>query len=184
VKNRLYQGPFPRFHRQAKFISPNPVTSSLNVLGRMRHRYSMPIYGYVVMSEHVHLLVSEPDHGTLADAMHYLKLSFAKRWRSRTQVSVQKADPNLGHHASSFWEKRYYDRNVRDEREFPGKLQYLHHNPGKRGLVHAPEDWKWSSFRHYALRETGVVEIESEWTTTDRERRESGALARTSPYRR
>ena len=175
---------FSCFHRQAKFISPKPCDLFVECLERMRHRYSMPIYGYVVMSEHVHLLVSEPDHGTLADAMHYLKLSFAKRWRSRTQVSVQKADPNLGHHASSFWEKRYYDRNVRDEREFPVKLQYLHHNPVKRGLVHAPEDWKWSSFRHYALRESGVVEIESEWTAIDRERRESGALARTSPYRR
>jgi putative transposase len=33
-----------------------------------------------------------------------------------------------------------------------------------RGLVERPEDWPWSSFRHYALRELGVVEIESDWT--------------------
>jgi putative transposase len=71
----------------------------------------------------------------------------------------------------SFWEKRYYDRNVRDYREFTGKLRYLHRNPVKRGLVRNPEEWKWSSYRHYALREIGVVEIESEWTARDREGR-------------
>jgi putative transposase len=69
---------------------------------------------------------------------------------------------------------RYYDRNVRDEREFVVKLRYLHRNPVKRGLVNAPEDWKWGSFRHYALREMGVVEIESEWTALDRQRRSTG----------
>jgi putative transposase len=70
---------------------------------------------------------------------------------------------------ASFWRKRYYDRNVRDEREFTIKLRYLHRNPVKRGLVKEPGDWKWGSFRHYALREKGVLEIESEWTARDRE---------------
>ncbi|HEY1264695.1 MAG TPA: hypothetical protein VGF06_14305 [Terriglobales bacterium] len=54
------------------------------------------------------------------------------------------------------------------------KLRYLHRNPVKRGLVESPEDWKWSSFRHYALREVGTVEIESEWTARDREQKVSG----------
>jgi Transposase IS200 like len=102
------------------------------------------------MPEHVHLLASEPDHGTLADAMRDLKLSFSKRVPRQRQ--------------GSFWQKRYYDRNVRNEREFGVKLRYIHRNPVKRGLAREPGDWEWSSFRHYALREKGVVEIESEWT--------------------
>ncbi len=40
----------------------------------------------------------------------------------------------------------------------------------KRGLVEKPEDWPWSSFRHYLTGAEGVVEIESEWTTQQRER--------------
>ncbi|MGA7970716.1 MAG: hypothetical protein WB983_18945, partial [Terriglobales bacterium] len=158
-----------------------------------------------VMPEHVHLLVSEPERGVLADAIHYLKLSFAKRVRGGvsqyqsivSQVGVQKTDANLGHRASddvptqakiglergtlesgSFWQKRYYDRNVRDAREFSNKLRYVHHNPVKRGLVSDPAEWKWSSFRHYALREVGVVEIESEWTARDRETEAQGGPPR------
>ncbi len=110
----------------------------------------------------------EPERPTLSDAIHYLKLSFAKRLRSRKGTIESR----------SFWQKRYYDRNVRDEREFSMKLRYLHRNPVKRGLVTEPAEWKWSSFRHYALREVGIVEIESEWTARDRETQAHAGPAR------
>jgi putative transposase len=146
----------------------------------MRWRFGMCVYGFVVMPEHIHLLLSEPTAVKLAEAMHYLKLSFSKRipgLLSRAQVSAHKTGANLGH-GGSFWEKRYYDRNVRDYREFTLTLRYLHRNPVARGLVLAPEEWKWSSYRHYALREVGVVEIESEWTAEDRESKACGGEPR------
>jgi REP-associated tyrosine transposase len=62
------------------------------------------------------------------------------------------------------WQKRYYDRNVRTYESFVEKLRYIHRNPVKRGLVTRPENWKWSSFRHYATAEIGAVEVESRWT--------------------
>ena len=49
------------------------------------------------------------------------------------------------------------------------KLRYIHRNPVRRGLVDKPEDWPWSSFRHYAAGVEGAVEIESEWTARRRE---------------
>src|SRR5438270_11720970 len=100
--------------------------------------------------------------------MHYLKLSFAKRIRSlRRKVEV-----------SPFCRKRTYDRNIRDIGEFNATLDYVHANPVRRGLVGQPGDWKWSSFRHYAWPEVGVVEIESEWTARDREWRIHGGPPR------
>ncbi len=77
-----------------------------------------------------------------------------------------------------FWQARYYDRNVRDHDEFTVKLRYLHRNPVERGLVVKPDDWKRSGYRHYALRETGVIEIESPWTATDREQKAHGGPER------
>ena len=47
--------------------------------------------------------------------------------------------------------------------------RYMHRNPVERSLVEKPEDWTWSSFRHYLLGEEGVVEIESHWTARKRE---------------
>jgi putative transposase len=159
---------FSCYRRQPYFARVEAFDLFVHVLEAMRRRFQLRVYGYVVMPEHVHLLISEPPPATpLAEAIHYLKLSFAKRMRSlRTPCQP-----------GNFWQKRYYDRNVRDSREFTIKLRYLHRNPVKRGLVVNPEDWKWSSYRHYALREAGAVEIESEWTARDREQQASGTGA-------
>lgn len=181
-------------HRQPKFNSPEICDLFLDCLEAMRLRFAMRIYGYVIMPEHVHLLVSEPDQGTLADGMHFLKLSFAKRLKAVVpdptvpalmvpQVRGRPLAANLGlgqmdQTPTHFWQKRYYDRNVRDEDEFTVKLRYLHRNPVTRGLVKYPADWKWTSFRHYALRENGPVEIESEWTANDREAKLHGGPSR------
>jgi putative transposase len=119
----------------------------------MRLRYEFCVAGYVVMPEHVHLLVSEPKKTALATAIQALKLS----------VSVQSVQRR-------FWQARYYDFNVFTHRKYVEKLRYKHRNPVKRGLVSAPEDWAWSSFRHDATGVPGTVEIESEWTARRRER--------------
>jgi putative transposase len=110
-------------------------------------RYGFFVTGYVIMPEHVHLLVSEPPNGTLARALQALKLSVAVQSRERP-----------------FWQRRYYDFNVHSEQKRVEKLRYMHRNPVVRGLVAKPEDWKWSSFRHYANGLEGTVEIESFWT--------------------
>ena len=47
-------------------------------------------------------------------------------------------------------------------------IRYIHSNPVKRGLVAKPEDWPWSSFRHYATGVEGIVEIESQWSAIRR----------------
>ena len=71
---------------------------------------------------------------------------------------------------TQFWQRRYYDFNVWSERKTREKLGYMHRNPVRRGLVAEPEDWPWSSFRHYATGTAGTVEIESDWTARKRER--------------
>lgn len=122
-----------------------------SALERIRRRYNLIVSGYVVMPEHVHLLLSEPRKGLLARAVQALKLSVALRRTERP-----------------FWQARYYDFNVHSEEKRIEKLRYMHRNPVKRGLVASPEDWPWSSFRHDATGTEGTVEIESPWTAAKR----------------
>ncbi len=122
---------------------------------RVRRIFHLCVYGYVVMPEHVHLLLSEPEGATLADAIKSLKQGVSRR---------------LIGEAAHFWQKRYYDFNVRDYHQHVEKLRYIHRNPVERGLCERPEDWAWSSFRQYATGCQGRVEIESEWTARKRER--------------
>ncbi len=126
------------------------------VLEAIRQRYGFVVAGYVLMPEHVHLLVGEPVKAQLSVAIQVLK-----------QVTSRK----LKHRAMArFWQPRYYDFNVWSAEKRIEKLRYMHRNPVKRGLVARPEDWVWSSFQHYATGEIGTVEIESEWTAYARER--------------
>jgi len=129
----------------------------LECLDRTRAKYHFRVYGYVLMPEHVHLLVSEPEVATLAKAIQALKISVARR-----AISYRARD------VTPLWQKRYYDHNVRNYESFVEKLRYIHRNPVKRGLVERPEDWNWSSFRHYATAAMGPVEIESQWTANRR----------------
>ncbi len=122
-------------------------------LEQARVKYGFYVIGYVLMPEHVHLLVSEPERDTLATALKAIKQSVARR-----QVKT----------GGRFWQERYYDFNVRTAKKRVEKLRYIHRNPVRRGLVAKPEDWPWSSYRHYATREVGTIEIESPWTAWKR----------------
>jgi len=156
---------FSCFRRQPRLNDAALCALFLETLERVRLQFFLRVYGYVVMPEHVHLLLSEPGSGTLAEAVHCLKLSSAKQFIFDEHVEG-------GH----FWQKRYYDRNIRSYSDFTEKLRYIHRNPVKRGLCEKPEEWAWSSFRHYAFGEVGAVEIESEWTARKRAGRTTEVL--------
>ena len=117
-------------------------------LETVRSRYGFVVTGYVLMPEHVHLLVSEPPTGSLSIALQVLKQQTSRKLKKPGAVQ--------------FWQRRYYDFNVWTKEKIVEKLNYIHRNPVERGLAAKPEDWPWSSFRHYATGEKGRVEIESD----------------------
>jgi len=142
---------FSCYRRLAYFGSPSVCALFENALETVRTRYRLAVLGYVVMPEHVHLLVSEPARGTLARTIQALKLSVAVRCTPRP-----------------FWQARYYDFNTHSAKKVTEKLDYIHRNPVARGLVTKPADWPWSSYRHYLTGERGAVESESFWTAWKR----------------
>ena len=147
---------FSCYRSRPNLVRAEACATFVAALERVRRDYGLCIYGYVVMPEHVHLLMNEPERKNFAQAIKSLKQGVARRLALRAE--------------DSFWQARYYDFNVWSERKFVEKLRYIHRNPVKRGLVERPEDWVWSSFRHYANGEVGMVEIESQWTARIRER--------------
>jgi putative transposase len=170
------------YHRRRLLITDASRRIFESGLERVRRSYKLYVYGYVVMPEHVHLLLSEPQletsplkpkaglngpplllsepqRDTLADALKSLKQGVSRR---------------LIGDAEHFWQKRYYDFNIRNCAQFVEKLRYVHRNPVKARLCEWPEDWEWSSFRHDATGSEGRVEIESEWTARKRERAAGG----------
>ena len=115
--------------------------------------------GYVVMPEHFHLLITEPQKRTPSTVMQALKLGFARRVLAQMHRR-NPAQTNLFEHSPQhIWQKRFYDFNVWTEHKRIEKLRYMRQNPVKRGLVASPELWRWSSLRPYFLREAGPVSV-------------------------
>jgi putative transposase len=146
---------FGCYHRAPLLGTAHARDTFLSALERVRRWYGFYVVGYVVMPEHVHLLISEPESGSLALALQTMKQIVSRALR---QPGVTKP----------FWQARYYDFNVWSDRERVEKLRYLH-RPVKRRLVDEPEDWPWSSFRHYLTGAPCPVKVESPWTARRRE---------------
>ena len=115
-------------------------------LEKTRQKYGFAVVGYVVMPEHVHLLVTEPPEESLARILQALKISVSKHLPPKP-----------------FWQRRYYDFNVFTFGKQAEKLGYMHRNPVTRGLVETPAGWKWSSHNYYETGLTGTIEIEPGW---------------------
>ena len=125
------------------------------ILERVRQSHDFYLFGYVLMPEHVHLLLSEPKQQLLSNTMRVLKGETSKRLKGDRKQFWQNPLPRL--------QRPHPPKHVE-------KLRYIHRNPVQRSLVDKPEDWPWSSYRHYLTGEPSRVEIESEWTWNKRER--------------
>jgi putative transposase len=118
----------------------------VEILGDVREKYGFALIGYVVMPEHIHLLIGEPSIGTPSTVLQFLKIRLSVRMRDRSS-------PRL-------WQSRFYDFNVWSRKKRAEKLLYMHLNPVKRGLVAHPADWRWSSFGFYQDGSTCLIRID------------------------
>ena len=89
---------FGSYGRRESFKDAAAKRTFEAALERVRRQLQMCVYGYVVMPDHIHLLVGEPQRGILADAIKSLKQGVSRR---------------LIGNSEHFWQKRYYDFNVR-----------------------------------------------------------------------
>jgi putative transposase len=144
------------YQRRALLHSSDRRDLFLRTLEQVRLRYQFAVVGYVVMPEHFHLLISEPEKGDPSVVMQVLKQPFARQvLQARSPATKSGSDAMLeeGH----VWQRRFYDFVVWSEAKRVEKLRYMHRNPVQRGLVLEPDQWAWSSFRHYAYGEPGPV---------------------------
>ncbi len=132
-----------------------------------------PFIGYVVMLEHVHLLLSEPKKGTPSKVLQVLKQKVSRALRGRGTNSVpgqlSLAFPRRAGDSTAFWQRRFYDFNVWSEKKLKEKLEYMHANAVSRKLVVHPKEWPWSSWSYYAKGEKGLIRIDSLEKTESKE---------------
>ena len=135
----------------------------VNILGEVRDRYGFALVGYVVMPEHIHLLIGEPPKATPSTVLQVLKQRVSRQLRRNKKSPKEQFRLCFDDGEDSlpqFWQPRFYDFNVWSQKKKVEKLHYMHMNPIKRKLVSHPKDWPWSSFSFYANRHSGLLSID------------------------
>jgi putative transposase len=136
----------------------------LEHLALNRRDHGFHLYGWVVMPEHVHLLVwPRLPECPLSAAIHQLKLHFGReviaRWRELNAAILAKLEAPDG--STRFWQRGGgHDRNVDGEAEFTEKLNYIHQNPVQRGLVTEATKYRWSSAAWHAGERSGGLKAD------------------------
>jgi putative transposase len=136
----------------------------LQALSEIRERYGFPLLGYVVMPEHVHLLIGESPKAAPSMVLKVLKQRLSRDLRKkRRRAPVGQLRLPFRNGDAEFprlWQPRFYDFNVYSAKKKREKLDYMHANPVKRGLVSDPRAWTWSSCLFYEKGEPGLTLID------------------------
>lgn len=99
------------------------------------------LHAWVVMPNHVHVLVRQDQHHPLSGIVQSWKRHSSREIRRLGyDVNRQAASPHAG-----IWQRDYWDRYIRNDRHFSAVEEYIHLNPVKAGLVATPEDWPYGS---------------------------------------
>ena len=126
----------------------------IDELKSLRATYDIRIYGYVLMPDHVHLVLHPPNGMALGKRIGELKSLSSRRY-----FMEQKTPEN--HQKRILWQLRCYDHNCRTTVSAVEKINYCHYNPVRKGLVQEAGEWRWSSFNWYQGRTDVPLAIDS-----------------------
>jgi len=123
--------------RHSPVLAADEYPVLLGALEESRRRLGFLICGYVAMPDHWHALLFPRYPLAVSRVVQDVKYVSARRLNQLRQSH------------GAVWQHQFWDRFVRHEREFRQRLEYMHFNPVRRGLVTRPEDWRWSSCNNF-----------------------------------
>ncbi len=133
-------------NRQTVFGDEKDYEKYIEILRKYKKKYGFRLYHYVLMTNHVHLVL-EPirEGGSLAEIMKGVNLSYAQYYKSRYK------------HVGHFWQDRYKSIIVSKDQHLLACGSYVELNPVRAGIVRDPRDYGWSSYNVYGYGQTNSV---------------------------
>jgi REP element-mobilizing transposase RayT len=129
-------------------------TITCNAIDEARRSHGFLLFAYVIMPDHMHLLTDQPDKPS--SLLRYIKGTVAHRVieylkEKNYQVSLQKLrhEEWKRNHRYSLWQQEKNVFSVISEAVFMQKVNYIHQNPLRAGLVERAIDYRWSSARYW-----------------------------------
>jgi putative transposase len=158
IPGHAHELTFSCFHRLALLSRDRTCWWFLEALEKARQRRRLLLWAYVIMPEHVHVLLCPREQNykvslirtALKVPVQRRALAYLRRHAPDFLARLRDEQPN-GEVHYRFWQRGGgYDRNVTDPATLRTMIEYIHNNPVRRGLVAGATDWPWSSARFYA----------------------------------
>jgi putative transposase len=130
--------------RELAFRDPYRLELLLEILHNVKELHPFLLLGYVFLLDHFHLIIQPTGESNFSDIMHSLKPNFTREYKNLLGIPASQT--------MKFWQKRFWDHVIRNDRDFESHLHYIHFNPVKHGYVKDPRDWKYSSYLEWEER--------------------------------
>ena len=158
---------FSCFHRLPLLTRDRSCRWVLDALELGREQVKYDLWAYSIMPEHVHVVLLPHLGVKISQILTTLKQSVSKRalrWLEENGreflVRLEDVSPN-GKRVHRFWQRGGgYDRNLRTVNDIYEKIEYVHANPVRRGLVKNAQEWPWSSSRAWETGEDAPIPLD------------------------
>lgn len=123
---------------------------------KVKKKYPFDLLAIVVLPDHLHMIMQLPEK----DADFSTRVRLIKSGFSR---GLAKTEFESASHRTKgergIWQRRFWEHEIRDEKDFINHIDYIHYNPVKHGYVKSPADWSYSSIHKYIKQD----ELPDDW---------------------
>ena len=150
------------------FTRPQAVDIVLDSLRYLQSRKEIILYGFVIMENHAHLIVSSENPARTMGrfksftARRIIDLLISKREKGTLRQLKHGKLPHKTDREYQIWQEGSHPVLIQGREMMRQRLEYVHGNPLRRGYVDDPVHWRYSSARNYAGVE-GVLEVLTDW---------------------
>jgi len=145
------------FARTAWFGTGETVELLRDAFRNVIRSHPFEIDASVILPNHLHMLWTLPEGDSdYPTRWRLIKSNFTRCFTGKNDSPI--ISSRLKKNEQAVWQRRYWEHQIRDERDFTRHVEYIHYNPVKHGLVQTPAEWKYSSFHRYV--EQGLYSLD------------------------
>lgn len=137
------------YQRSPILTEPDMRAALRHAIQEVRRQHPFTAHGWVLLPDHMHCIWELPS-GDAAFGKRWglIKASVGRYCRHRPQLHDRNSS-RAKRHEATLWQRRFWEHQIRDEKDFASHMDYIHWNPVKHGYVRRAMDWPYPTFHRY-----------------------------------
>ncbi|MCG7869975.1 MAG: transposase [Candidatus Thiodiazotropha taylori] len=147
-------------HKRKPLFSDDSARLFLrDAISNVRINYPFEIDALCLLPDHLHTIWTLPDGDVnYSKRWRAIKGNFSRGYRKQTSRKIAPTISRQNRGEVTFWQRRFWEHLIRDERDYRRHFDYIHFNPVKHGYTESVSDWPWSTFHRYVQK--GIYPID------------------------